>query len=64
MREAVEIAERLDDRELAESLLRRYLEGRHDDAEGRVWALSKLALISEETGNVREAVLLKREAAE
>jgi tetratricopeptide (TPR) repeat protein len=64
MREAVEIAETLEDRELAESLLRRYLEGGQDDKEGRVWALSKLAWLSEEAGNVREAVLLKREAAE
>ncbi len=64
MREAVEIAETLEDRDLAESLLRLYLEGGQDDKEGRVWALAKLAWISEETGNVREAVLLKREAAE
>jgi tetratricopeptide (TPR) repeat protein len=64
MREAVEIAEKLEDRELEESLLRRYLEGGQEDKEGRVWALSKLAWISEEGGNVREAVLLKREAAE
>ena len=64
MREAVEIAEGLEDRALGESLLRRYLEGAQDDKEGRVWALAKLAWISEEAGNIREAVLLKREAAE
>jgi tetratricopeptide (TPR) repeat protein len=64
MREAVEIAEKLEDRDLEELLLRRYLEGGQEDKEGRVWALAKLAWISEETGNVREAVLLKREAAE
>ncbi|MDB4942278.1 MAG: Exonuclease SbcC [Labilithrix sp.] len=64
MREAVEIAEKLEDGTLAEQLLRRYLEGGADDPEGRVWALAKLAWISEERGNVREAVLLKREAAE
>ena len=68
MREAVEIADKLEDRDLSESLLRRYLEGgqasTREDKEGRVWALAKLAWISEETGNVREAVLLKREAAE
>jgi tetratricopeptide (TPR) repeat protein len=64
MREAVEIADGLEDRALAESLLRRYLEGGQDDKEGRVWALAKLAWISEEGGNIREAVLLKREAAE
>jgi golgin subfamily B member 1 len=64
MREAVEIAESLEDRDLSESLLRRYLEGSHEDREGRVWALSKLAWISEEKGSIREAVLLKREAAE
>jgi golgin subfamily B member 1 len=65
MREAVELAEeKLEDRDLEESLLRKYLEGAQDDKEGRVWALAKLAWISEESGNVREAVLLKREAAE
>ncbi|MBX3190957.1 MAG: tetratricopeptide repeat protein [Labilithrix sp.] len=66
MREAVEIADTIEDRDLAESLLRRYLEGEgsQEDREGRVWALAKLAWISEETGRVREAVLLKREAAE
>lgn len=64
MREAFEIAETLEDRPLAESLLRKYLEGSQEDKEGRVWGLSKLAWISEESGNVREAVLLKREAAE
>ncbi|HSO39432.1 MAG TPA: tetratricopeptide repeat protein, partial [Labilithrix sp.] len=64
MREAVELAETLEDRAVVESLLRRYLEGGQDDKEGRVWALAKLAWISEESGNVREAVLLKREAAE
>ncbi len=64
MREAVELAERLEDRDLVESLLRRYLEGSQDDKPGRVWALGKLSWISEERGNVREAVLLKREAAE
>ena len=64
MREAIEIAETLEDGALVESLLRRYLEGAQDDKEGRVWALAKLAWISEESGNVREAVLLKREAAE
>lgn len=64
MREAVEIAATLEDRELEESLLRRYLEGGQDDKEGRVWALAKLAWISEESGNVREAAILKREAAE
>jgi tetratricopeptide (TPR) repeat protein len=64
MREAVDISEALEDRALSESLLRRYLEGSQEDKEGRVWALAKLAWISEEAGNVREAVLLKREAAE
>ncbi len=64
MREAVEIADKLEDRELAESLLRRFLEKEHEDREGRVWALSLLAFRCEETGNVREAASLKREAAE
>lgn len=65
MREAVEIASvELSDRDLTESLLRRYLEGIQDDKEGRVWALAKLAGLCEEAGNVREAVVLKREAAD
>lgn len=64
MKEAVEIADKIEDKELAESLLRRLLEKEHDDKEGRVWALSLLAFHCESSGNVREAVLLKREAAE
>ncbi len=64
MKEAVELADGLEDKELAESLLRRFLEKEHDDKEGRVWALSLLAFHCEASGNVREAVLLKREAAE
>jgi tetratricopeptide (TPR) repeat protein len=64
MKEAVQIADGLEDRALAESLLRRYLEKEHEDKEGRVWALSLLAFHCESSSNVREAVLLKREAAE
>lgn len=64
MKEAVEIAEKLEDAELAEGLLRRYLEREHDDREGRVWALALLAWRCEESGRVREAAVLKREAAE
>lgn len=65
MREAVELAEKLEDRELAESLLRRYLEGAQPDAnEGRVWALASLAWRCEESGRFREAAMLKRDAAE
>jgi tetratricopeptide (TPR) repeat protein len=64
IKEAVELAERLEDPELAESLLRRYLERVHDDRDGRVWALGLLAFRCEETGRVREAAVLKREAAE
>lgn len=64
MREAVTLAEKIDDRVLVEMLLRRYLEGAQSDNAGRVWALAKLSWISEESGNIREAVLLKREAAE
>ena len=64
MREAVEIAQGLQDGPLAEELLRRWLESGKEDAEGRVWALSLLAAIAELAGRVREAVLLKREAAE
>ena len=66
MQEAVEIAEKLEDRVLSESLLRRYLEAEsgQEDRAGRVWALGKLAWINEESGNVREAASMKREAAE
>jgi tetratricopeptide (TPR) repeat protein len=77
LREAVELAQSLDraaradapdgsgaEGGLAESLLRRWLESGVEDVEGRVWALSLLAQISEEAGNFREATLLKREAAE
>jgi tetratricopeptide (TPR) repeat protein len=64
MKEAVEIADKLEDAELSESLLRRYLEREHDDKEGRVWALALLAWRCEESGRVREAAVLKREAAE
>lgn len=64
MREAIEISEKLEDRELVEQLLRRFLESPYDDREGRVWALSSLATIAEAKGVVREAVLLKREAAD
>jgi tetratricopeptide (TPR) repeat protein len=69
MKEAVEIAEKLEDHELAEALLRRYLERAPDprgevDKEGRVWALALLSFRCEETGRVREAAELKREAAE
>ncbi len=64
MRSAVELAEELEDRDLAESLLRKYLEAGGEDRAGRVWALAKLAWLSEMSGNVREAASLKREAAE
>jgi tetratricopeptide (TPR) repeat protein len=71
LKEAVEIAEGLEDAGLAESLLRRFLERERPDslgdqeyAEGRVWALSLLAFRCEESGRVREAAVLKREAAE
>ena len=64
MKEAVELAEKLEDTELAESLLRRYLEQEADDRAGRVWALGLLAWRCEESGRVREAAELKREAAD
>jgi golgin subfamily B member 1 len=64
MREAVDLATKLEDAETAEQLLRRYLERDHDDKEGRVWALALLAWRCEESGRVREAAVLKREAAE
>ena len=64
MKEAVELAEKIEDKELAESLLRRYLEKEADDKAGRVWALALLAWRCEESGRVREAAELKREAAE
>jgi tetratricopeptide (TPR) repeat protein len=71
MKEAVELAEKLEDHDLAESLLRRFLErerpsglGDQEYGEGRVWALALLAWRCEESGRVREAAMLKREAAE
>ncbi|OJY16686.1 MAG: hypothetical protein BGO98_10815 [Myxococcales bacterium 68-20] len=71
MKEAVELAEKLEDFGLAESLLRRFLErerpsdlSEEEDREGRVWALALLAWRCEESGRVREAAVLKREAAE
>lgn len=64
MREAVELAQSLNDTDLADSLLRRWLEGNSDDKEGRVWALSLLATICEERGKARPAVMLRREAAD
>lgn len=65
MREAVALAQALEDRPLAESLLRRMLERGGDDVPARVWGLSLLAeLRLSEEGGVREAVLLKREAAD
>ncbi|MCA9584173.1 MAG: tetratricopeptide repeat protein [Myxococcales bacterium] len=65
MREAVGLAQALEDRPLAESLLRRMLERGDDDVPARVWALSLLAeLRLQEEDGVREAVLLKREAAD
>ncbi|AKU97689.1 Exonuclease SbcC [Labilithrix luteola] len=64
MREAVEIAQNLADVPLAESLLRRWLEGASEDRDGRVFALTLLAQINETSGRIRDAVLLKREAAE
>ncbi|MFO0736875.1 MAG: tetratricopeptide repeat protein [Labilithrix sp.] len=64
MKEAVELAEKVEDKELAESLLRRYLERDSEDRAGRVWALGLLAWRCEESGRVREAAELKREAAE
>jgi tetratricopeptide (TPR) repeat protein len=92
IKEAVELAEKLEDSALAESLLRRFLEraprvppnsddippsalfdegappsirmSEEDAREGRVWALGLLAWRCEESGRVREAAELKREAAE
>jgi len=63
MREAVEVAQKIDEK-LAESLLRKWLEGTHEDREARVWALSLLSTICQSGDRVREAVRLKREAAE
>ncbi len=66
VREAVEVAMRIGDQALAESLLERFAGG--DDAStqnvaNRAWALGALASLREEAGDVRGALELKRSAA-
>jgi tetratricopeptide (TPR) repeat protein len=72
LKEAVTLAdEALEDKAVAESLLRRFLERERpsatteaEHASDRVWALSLLSWRCEESGRFREAAVLKREAAE
>ncbi len=63
MREAIETARGLPDVDLAEFWLRRFLE-REGPGDDRIWALVELSTLREEKGDLGEAILLKREAAE
>jgi tetratricopeptide (TPR) repeat protein len=67
VREAVEVAMRIGDQALAESLLEPFAEG--DAAQSlndlnRAWALGALASLRESAGDMRRAVDLKRRAAQ
>ena len=65
-REAVEVATRLGDNALAESLLTRFIEGEQSaqqNVSNLAWALAVLAQIREAQGDVRQAVTLKKSAA-
>ena len=64
LREAYDVARDLLDTDLAESLLRRFLERGTEDKSARAWALQSLARMREQNRDYAEAVLLKREAAE
>ncbi len=63
-REAIQLAQSLPDLALAETLLRRFLEDPTDDPAVRAWALCELAGYVAAAGDMSEAVLLKKEAAE
>ena len=66
VREAVEIAVRIGDPALAESLLERFVEGEQTAAQNvanLAWALGALASLREVAGDVRRAVELKKGAA-
>jgi tetratricopeptide (TPR) repeat protein len=67
VREAVEVAARLGDADLARSLLGRFVETRSAGGGPNVadlaWGLRELAKLHEAAGDLRKAVALKREAA-
>jgi predicted Zn-dependent protease len=67
LREAVEVAMRIGDQALAESLLERFAAadtGAAQSDSSRAWALGALAGLREAAGDVRRAVELKRAAAQ
>jgi lipopolysaccharide biosynthesis regulator YciM len=64
LREAYDVATDLLDTDLAESLLRRFLERGTEDLVARAWALTNLSIMREQNKDFAEAVLLRREAAE
>ncbi len=68
VREAVEVAKRIGDGALAQSLLARFVEARTANPAGQniaelAWALGALSMLHEAAGDLRRAVELKREAA-
>ncbi|HTB74892.1 MAG TPA: tetratricopeptide repeat protein [Polyangiaceae bacterium] len=63
VREAVDVAMRIGDKELAESLLARFAEADEANAADLAWALGVLASFREEAGDLAHAVELKRRAA-
>jgi tetratricopeptide (TPR) repeat protein len=68
VREAVEVAMRIGDQALAESLLERFAEGGDavaiQNESMRAWALSALAGLREAAGDLRRAIELKKTAAQ
>lgn len=64
IREAVEIADALEDWPLARAILETWLESPDRAVGDRVWVLSRLSALSEKTGDLRKAAELKERAAE
>ena len=66
VREAVDLAVRIGDPSLAESLLERFVEGDQSATQNvgnLAWALATLASLKESAGDVKQAVVLKKAAA-
>ncbi len=63
VREAVDVAIRIGDAALAESLLERFTEAEEANASDLAWALGALASFRERAGDLARAVELKRRAA-
>ncbi len=63
VREAVDVAIRIGDTALAESLLERFTETQETNAADLAWALGSLAGFREQAGDLARAVELKRRAA-